>query len=419
MSVRKQISLHGCSEGSAYPRPGPSGAGRVVSIPSPPLSPALPPRRYYRPTDGPRDVRTPIASSCRGLSWRPTCDPGVLATVPVWSGAGSWLDALAAALRTPQGDAQRRTARVRVETVLDVAAVDARAADSRTGRGVATAHATVARQLGCAPKTIQRARRLIEALGYAVTVLTGRYLTTQERAVAKDQHGGDQRRMASERTLTIPQATTHVHLPRRGQVHNQGFSRSGLPTRAQGRAGAAPRPARTRKPQRQADRPPLPVQRLAAGLAQRMPWLARGHIGALCRTLGTLGLDDIGWTPADVITMLDRRNVDLGVYSIDARAQTAPLALFAHQARAALANQPVEPPRQRRQRAADALTADRARRSAERAADDERYQAELADPAAQARIADAKAAIRAHLDGRSANKQAAAAAGAMAQHITL
>ena len=70
--------------------------------------------------------------------------------MPVWSSAAHWLETLAAALRTPQGEELRAAAKVSADTLIDVAAVDARAADSRTGRGVTTAHETVAKALGYA-----------------------------------------------------------------------------------------------------------------------------------------------------------------------------------------------------------------------------------------------------------------------------
>ena len=80
----------------------------------------------------------------------------------------------------------------------------------------------------------------------------------------------------------------------------------------------------------------MAVQRLAGRLAQRLPWLARGHIGALCHTLSTLGLDDTGWTAQDVLDLLDRRNAEHGLYSVPSSSQRDPLALLAHQLRAAL-----------------------------------------------------------------------------------
>lgn len=283
------------------------------------------PRRYYRPCTGPRDLRSAIARSCRGRAWRPTGGPRLPASVPVWSSAADWLTRLSAALRTTEGEEKRAAAKVSADTLIDVAAADARAADSRTGRGVTTAHDTVAKALGCSGKTVQRARLLIEALGFAKTVIVGRYLTTEERAEAYAHHGGDQRRMASERALLVPRHVSNVHLPPWGCFNSHLPSRSDLPKRASALSGAASRQPRTTKsPKRSHPRPSIAVQRLAAGLAARLPWLARGHIGSLCRTLTVLGLDDTGWTTHDVIDMLDRRNVQLGLYSLTSSSQRDP-----------------------------------------------------------------------------------------------
>lgn len=356
-----------------------------------------PTRRYYRPSCGPRDVRSAIARSCRGRAWRPAQGPTLPASVPVWSSAAHWLETLAAALQTTEGEKLRAAAKVSADTLIDVAAADARAADSRTGRGVTTAHDTVANALGCSAKTVQRARSLLEALGFARTVVLGRYLTADERAAAHAHHGGHQRRMASERALLVPRSLSNVHLPRGGCLSSHVPSHSDVPKRADTRTGAAGRQeSTTANRHRRTSRPPIGVQRLAAGLAQRLPWLARGHIGSLCHTLLALGLDDTGWTAHDVIDMLDRRNVALGLYSPASGSQRDPLALFAHQVRAARADVQ-EPPRLRRGREAAARATEHARQRAEQAAHAARIKAELADPLVQARIADAKRQIREQL----------------------
>ncbi len=351
-------------------------------------------RRYYRPSTGPRDVRSALARSCRGRAWRPVNGPTLPASVPVWSSAGHWLETLAAALQTREGEELRAAARVRADTLIDVAAADARAADSRTGRGVTTAHETVAKALGCSAKTVQRARSLLEALGFARTVVLGRYLTADERADARAHHGGDQRRMASERALLVPRSLSNVHLPRGGCVISDVRSRTEVPKRADARSGAATRQPGTKGSSPSCpSRPPIAIQRLAAGLAQRLPWLARGHIGSLCRTLAALGLDDTGWSAHDVIEMLDHRNLTLGLYSLPATTQRDPLALFAHQVRAAL-DDVEEPPRLRRGREAAARAAERARWRAERETEHARLAAERDDPEIQARIAQTKRQLR-------------------------
>lgn len=367
----------------APPSPRASASQRRAGSPAPP-------RAYYRPSPGPRDLRTVWGRSCRGRAWRPRDAPRLPATVPVWSGADRWIEALTAALREPAGEQLRRGAQVRADTVLDVAAADARAADRRTGRGVATAHATVAAALGCSSKTVQRARLLIEALGFARTVVAGRYLTSQERADARQAHGGDQRRIASERALLVP---PNVHLPRRGELldHSPGFLP--VPRRPPAAARAASRPStRTEGRSRAYPRTSMPVQRLAGRLAQRLPWLAHGHIGGLCHTLSTLGLDDTGWTAQDVLDLLDHRNTAQGLYSVPSSSQRDPLALLAHQLRAALVDVD-EPPRRRRERLQAALRAEQARDRAARAERQALVDAERADPEAQARIAAAKQQI--------------------------
>ena len=366
----------------------------------PPASRACVRRRsYYLPSCGPRDLRAPLRRTCHGFAWQPAHEATLPATVPVWSGAADWLSRLGAALDGPQGAQAREEAKlsIRTATVLDVAAVDARAANTRTGRDVMTAHETVAKELGCSAKTVQRARTLVEALGYALTVVRGRYLTAQERETARRAHGQNQLRMASRRALVVPRPRPNVHLPRRGDLSGQGSVRQYLPKHAQARAEAAPRPATKRRMvPRQGARPPLGVQRLAAKIAERLPWLRGSHVWALCRTLMAVGVDEAGWTAQDVIELLDRRNVALGLYSLPSSSQRSPLRLFAHQLRAALADV-AEPPRLVRERDRAAAAAERASDHAARAALAAQLDAERHDPATQARIAAAKARIREEL----------------------
>jgi hypothetical protein len=285
-------------------------------------------------------------------------------------------------LDTPQGCAALKQARISSGLVLRVAGQDADHADHHTGRDVATAHETVAELLDVAKITVRRARSVLEALGFAVTVVAGRYLTTAERETAHAHHGGHQLRCASVRALTIPRGCTSYrreHLPRRGWSEPLASRTKCLPSGAQARPGTSA----MRKP-----RPPrsLAVQRLAAKLVQRLPWLARGHIGALCDVLAAHGLDEDGWTAQDVIEHLDARNRGRGLYSIPGSRQRNPLGLFRSQLQDALTTV-TEPPQQRRAREA------RERAVARQAARDAHAnaQAEAAAPEAVRRHA---AAIR-------------------------
>lgn len=194
---------------------------------------------------------------------------------------------MAIALATAEGQQIRRAHQVSAATVRAVARADA-AADYRSGRGVATAHATVARRIRRCPRSVAAARAVLAALGLSVIVAAGRYLTASERAAARAVHGRRQVRAASTRALTLPRrAWTIYNLPRRGKETPTKLRSRRVTKRAHTRARAA-------RPRNH----PLWWQRLAAGLAQRLPWLARGHIGHLIDALARLPLTPPPATPA-------------------------------------------------------------------------------------------------------------------------
>jgi len=324
--------------------------------------------------------------------------------VTAWRSATGWLDALRHAVSSSDGAERRRQARVALGTLLRVARADAAAADASTGRGVATSHETVAGILGMSGKTVQRARQLIEALGFSVTIAEGRYLTTAERAAAREAHGGYQVRAASLRALTLPAPPVrNVHLPRRGHVLSSSPVRENSPRRA-----AAARPPASKRSDSPAPRfghRSIEMQRLAARLvdgsgseptAPRMPWLlrtrtgGRRHIGALCDVLGRAGIDPSRWTPRALVDAIDawhrqeeRRTLAGGAAD--------PLAYFAWQLRQAVDPHELTPVErsaiEREQRAADraAALAEAAAEHARLAADDGSGFAEF--QAARARIA--------------------------------
>lgn len=309
-----------------------------------------------------------------GGSWHPEPPPGAHARVVAWRSPTSWLAAVHHDVTTQRGEAiRRRHHQIAVWKVLRVAREDATAADHRTGRNVSTAHATVAARAGLSETAVGRARAVLRDLGFSVTVVEGRYLTTAEREAARQHHGGEQRRCASVRDLTMPRhhfrgprtCGPTDYLPRRGSGPLSVQGSSGSPTRALRARGAATRPKdATKKPRSTAPRPSLGLQRLAAALNQRLPWLAHGrHIGALCAALTAAGVDET-WTAHDVLEVLDRRNHDQGLYALPPRAQQDPIALLVHQLRQALTTTAETPP-QRRRREAAAREAARQTRDAE------------------------------------------------------
>lgn len=320
-------------------------------------------------------------------SWSLPAPTGAYAELPAWWSAEAWFDAVMDVLRTPVGEELRKAARVAPDTLLRVAYADRSSADRTTGRGVTTAHETVAAQLGMSWKTVQRARHLLEAMGLAVTVAEGRYLTTGEREQARRAHGRTQVRAASTRALVMPaavmqgrapknpQAVENVHLPVSPSGEQVSHVLKSSPTRALPRArkgAASRRPASTRS---KAPAPGAPraiaVQQLAARLQHRMPWLVRGvHIGRLCSLIERLQLVEHGWTVQQLVDRIDQSVRASGVQVADPGDQRDPLAYLAWLLRNAVPADELAPfervGRERRERMAEALSAraaDAARRA--------------------------------------------------------
>lgn len=231
------------------------------------------------------------------------------------------------ALATGEGEEIRRRVSVSRDTLLRVAWRDAQSADAATGRGVTTAHATIAAELGMAKKTVERARQIVQELGYAVTILEGSYLTRSERKAAHEHHGGWQLRAASTRALTVPKGASHrgsvenVDLPRRGSVLTKSHPLKRSPKRASARSSAAAQPKAAgmteggrRGRARRAETPrPIDLQRLARDVDERLPWVCRGrHIGHLASVLDRAGVDPCRWTAGDLVAAVERFEHQVG-----------------------------------------------------------------------------------------------------------
>lgn len=291
----------------------------------------------------------------RNGSWSLPAPAGAHQDAPAWHGPQTWLAAVSAALRTAAGAELRRAWKVAGDTLLRVGQLDASHADARTGRGVATAHETVAAELGMSKRQVQRARGLLEALGLAVTVVEGRYLTTAERDAARAAHGGHQVRAASVRALVMPRAAVeNVHLPRRGLDSKNLSVKKNSPTRPRARKATAPRPlARTMRKTASCTGGlrSIELQRFAARLVdgderdgaqrRRMPWLLRSpaggrrHIGALCDVLAAAGIDPARWSPRQLVEAIDEWHRTTARPALGAAA-TNPLRLLAWQLRQAI-----------------------------------------------------------------------------------
>ena len=305
----------------------------------------------------------------RAASWSLTPADGAYATVVAWTSGAAWFDALMDALATPHGEECRRRVKVARDTLLRVARADWLSADVDTGRGVSTAHETVALQLGMCKRTVQRSRELMELLGFAVTIQVGRYLTKGERVAAHQVHGGRQYRAASVRALTLPlpSPVENVHLPSPREGESLTLVLKSSPTRANARRSAAPRPQHGQKTanKRRNDRRPRPLedQRLAGELAARLPWLSPGrHVGTVSNFLARLHLSGHDWTAHGLLDALNRHCTETGVRMVDPQTHRDPAAYLAWLIKSATAAG-VTPNRQRQAQNAEQRAAERAARA--------------------------------------------------------
>lgn len=88
---------------------------------------------------------------------------------------------------------------------------------------------------------------------------------------------------------------------------------------------------RTRTPARCPQSYDRALQTLAAKLALCVPWLGRGHLGALCQTLALAGVDPTRWDAPGLLWAIDTRNRELGWDAPIPETQHRRLRLLAHQ----------------------------------------------------------------------------------------
>lgn len=309
-----------------------AAAARVLRVPK-------------RPRDAGRAPRRPQQGSWHLGTERPS-DPRRAGLVDV---AGV-LVAIAGQLSTPQGAASRDVdgSRIATTTLLAFATVDLLAADRDTGRNVATSHETAARLATTltgrarpySPKTAQRARTVLQRLGWMVEVSRGRRLTLEECADARAAHGRTQVMAASTRDWIIPDTLlieSIVHQPSTAVNHATCLSES-TPNRATARPEAGTKqPVRPRRPSSaHGPRFPITTQRFAGELARRLPWLDLGHVGRICGAVRAAGIDTGRWTVPDLMQALEHVNRELGREQLPAGRMRDPLAWFVDAARFAV-----------------------------------------------------------------------------------
>lgn len=327
-----------------------------------PIRPTRRRHRDHRPTS---ELRT--LNPRTGFSWAREPEAGTQGRIPCWATRSRWLKLVEAELSGEVAADVLRKHHAAPYTVYRVARADAAAADTTTGRNVRTAHATVARHLRCSVDTVRRARRVLRDLGFSVEVVRGRYMTTAERVAATRTHGSRQRRFASTRCLTIPAKCRAMHPYPCGVNSSPPTTSRRVPsTRFRAAGTSKDQPKNTPLTRRT---PPLGVQKIAARLVQRMPWLDRGHSGhlmGLSRGLVACGVTE-EWTTQDLMNAVEADHQGLGLLSLAPDSQKNPRALLLHQIKRAITGK--EPPARARQAAEDARRAARAAEVAQRAAE--------------------------------------------------
>ena len=306
------------------------------------------------------------------------------ATIPTWRTRATWLDWMLAWSLTSDARHEVHRRHTSVRTVMLVAHADARNADGRTGRNLATSNATVAKELGLKERAVRRARQVIEDIGMAVTVARGRYLTAAERAAARAL-GSFQIKAASTRYLTLPKQVPcwspdakrdPLPVGLRSSYGTSGW-KSRTKARKRGRYAKQPQP-----------KPTLAAKRLAAKLTLRAPHLSAGrHLNALARSLDEACLSH--WRAGELLDAVDERNAATGLFSLPSTSQRNPIALFVHQAKDATSGK--TPPHELARQRAEALRHQQAERERERA----EREASCAPPSAAFR------AMRAQLAGKA------------------
>lgn len=229
----------------------------------------------------------------------------------VWQTRSRWLTGAAVELGCSPGRQMCRARHLSPRTALFVARACARFADASTGRGVTASNRTlgrVAAELAGRARpfshdVVSNARAVLAALGLAVEVAQGRYLTAEERFLAAVHHDGVQFRAASTWSLITPRRWyTKSYLPRRGSTGSKTPRRNNSPTHARKRATAPSGRSQRHKGRNR----PRAAHIVTAQLIAQAPSLDTGrHLGALVDVVAEL-VDCHRWTGRDLIAILNQ-----------------------------------------------------------------------------------------------------------------
>ncbi|MFD6356697.1 hypothetical protein [Nocardia tengchongensis] len=373
----------------------------------------------------------PLNAGQCGKSWSLPVDKDREAQLPTWRGPKHWLAMLKAALSTDEGQAVVRRHHTSADTVLEISAVNAAAANRATGRRMTLAKNTIGARAKFSKTSVERTRRVQRDLGFAEEMARGRVLRGVEFHAAQAHHGGAQSKAASVWHLILPAgaaaiveavrgprcasasmgpchrvvglltrsgkpgpqppapANTPVNrrdaLSQTNHVLGHSYVGNNSPTHAHTRAETKPR---HKKPER------LPrsgaLQRVTAEFLAHCHGLDRGagrngwHIGSVCDVIAAAGIDLARYSGRDLAIMIDRDSAARG-WTWPNRVDNAAAFL---RARFALMNFDGPSPSEQARSRAEAASAAHELRARQRDEDNARLQ--NSDPA---RIAAARALI--------------------------
>lgn len=304
------------SEGSAYPNDLSSTATPDLSMDAPRTLDTSNPESSIgktiegRITQAEEDNRT---SNQRGDSW---ALPGRMPAL-CWNTRARWLLAVDEALSTEEGRRLCKALHLSPATARAIARGCAAFADPLTGRHLTASNKTIAahaaklagRARPWSPDVVTNTRKVLAALGLAVEVARGRYLTARERLAAAVHHDGVQRRAASTWALTLVRRwQSKSSLPRRGPTGSKTPRRSNSPnTRKRAQAPYGRSHTDKRHPRS------ITAQRVTGQLVARTRGLDNGnHLGSLVDVISR-HVDCSTWTGKDLAEVLYHDNRKRGL----------------------------------------------------------------------------------------------------------
>src|SRR3954447_18027587 len=255
-------------------------------------------------TAEPSPAPAPVCSRRIGAGVRPA--PGATSRRPAWWGADDWIEVEVRGAVDERPDLCRAH-HVDPDTVVAVARGMAGFADFHTGRECRPTNARLVEDLRMSLSTVQRARRVLKALGLVVELIAGRSQMTRTERLAAWRRGSAHRRIAATFALCSRRRRPRLRLvaverdtpPGAPTDHASSQDRNThLQAKTETRRGAS-RPAHTERGSPNGRRPPdTATRRLVEGARVRLRWLSAVPVARLAPPLHRFA--QAGWTPRDV-----------------------------------------------------------------------------------------------------------------------